>query len=107
MAKKKKIVEGEEDVEDIPKGNVDEDGDELIDLFNEDDDLENDYDEDLSQIEDDMLYDEDEDEEFGPGIDEEERMLRDIKCAPCPGSSSKIDCEVRKNFGCPPDKAKK
>ncbi|MBY9005461.1 MAG: hypothetical protein KGD63_01755 [Candidatus Lokiarchaeota archaeon] len=104
---KKKIVIKEEDIEDIPKGNVDEDGDELIDLFNEEDDLENDYEEDLSQISDDMLYDEEEDEESGPEVDDVEKMLRNMKCTPCPGSSSKIDCQVRKDFGCPPDKAKK
>ena len=63
MAKKKKApVEPEHD--EIPDGKQDEDGDELIDLYDEADNLEEDLDYDLSQIEDDMLADESEDEEF-------------------------------------------
>lgn len=106
MAKKKNVVD-EVDVEDLPKGSLDEDGDEIIDLYNEQDDLENDIEEDLSQIEDDMLADETEEEGVNPKIDKVEKMLREMKCEPCPGSSSKIDCKVRNDFGCPPSKAKK
>ncbi|MFX0058186.1 MAG: hypothetical protein ACFE8J_07790, partial [Candidatus Heimdallarchaeota archaeon] len=66
-----------------------------------------DLDYDLSEIEDEMLEDETEEEEFGYEVNEVEAMLRKIKCAPCPGSSSKRECKVRDDFGCPPDKAKK
>ncbi|MFX0057536.1 MAG: DNA-directed RNA polymerase subunit delta, partial [Candidatus Heimdallarchaeota archaeon] len=64
MAKKKKpVIEAEGD--DIPEGKIDEDGDEIIDLYDEKDDLEEDLDYDLSEIEDEMLEDETEEEEFG------------------------------------------
>ncbi|MBD3340000.1 MAG: hypothetical protein GF353_12875 [Candidatus Lokiarchaeota archaeon] len=106
MAKKKKTPKKEEDFE-IPSGKVDEDGDEIIDLFEEDDDLTDDVDYDLTKIDDNMLADEDEDEEFGTDVSEVEKMLRRIKCEPCPGSSSKLECKVRDDFGCPPDKANK
>jgi len=106
MAKKKVIPEGTEE-DDVPSGKVDEDGDEVIDLYDEKDNLEEDLDYDLSQIEDDMLVDETEDEEFGYEISEVEALMRKVKCAPCPGSSSKRECKVRDDFGCPPDKAKK
>ncbi|MFX1259007.1 MAG: hypothetical protein ACFFAN_14205 [Promethearchaeota archaeon] len=105
MAKKKNIPEPE--VEEVPKGKVDEEGDEIIDLYDEKDNLEEDIDYDLSKIKDDMLADETEDEEFGYEISEVEALMRKVKCAPCPGSSSKRDCKVRDDFGCPPDKAKK
>jgi len=106
MAKKKvKITEPEED--DIPAGKSDEDGDEVIDLYDEKDNLDEDLIYDLSEIEDDMLADETEDEEFGYEISEVEQLLRKAKCAPCSGSSSKRECKVRTDFGCPPDKAKK
>ncbi len=107
MAKKKKVPVEEEEVEDVPDGKVDEDGDEIIDLYDEKDNLEDDLDYDLSEIEDEMLADEDEDESFGYEISDVEKMLRKIKCEPCPGSSSKKQCKVRDDFGCPPDKAKK
>jgi hypothetical protein len=106
MAKKKSApVEDDEDLE-IPKGKVDEDGDEIIDLEDWKDNLDDDVDYDLSKIEDDMLVDETEDESFGYEISEIEALMRKAKCAPCSGSSSKRDCKVRDDFGCPPDKAK-
>ena len=105
MAKKKKGPEPEEDV--VPDGKVDEVGDEIIDLYEEKDDLTDDIIYDLDKIKDDMLADETEDEELGLEVDEVVKMLRSVKCAPCPGSSSKIDCQIRHDHGCPPDKAKK
>ncbi len=105
MAKKKKVIK--EEIDEIPDGSVDEDGDELINLEDEYDNLEDDVIVDLNQIEDEMLADEDEDEEFGPEVDEVEKMLREMKCEPCSGSSSKIDCKIRNDFGCPPEKANK
>ncbi len=111
MAKKKKTTskkptsEGE-DFE-LPEGKVDEDGDEILDLEEWKDDLTDDIIVDLDKIQDDMLEDETEDEEFGADVDEVEKMLRKIKCKPCPGSSSKRECKVRDDFGCPPDKANK
>lgn len=108
MAKKKKVlVEPVEDEDDVPEGKVDEEGDEIIDLYDEKDNLEEDLDYDLSQIDDEMLADETEDESFGYEIDEVEALMRKVKCTPCPGSSSKRECKVRDDFGCPPDKAKK
>ncbi|MFW9945228.1 MAG: hypothetical protein ACFFDX_00210 [Candidatus Odinarchaeota archaeon] len=106
MAKKKKVVEQPE-FDDIPEGKTDEEGEEIIDLYDEKDNLEEDLDYDLSQIDDEMLADESEDEEFGYEVSEVEAMLRRIKCEPCPGSSSKSICKTRDDFGCPPDKAKK
>jgi hypothetical protein len=106
VAKKKK-VEVDEDVEDIPEGKTDEEGDEVIDLYDEKDNLEEDLDYDLSQIEDEMLADETEDEEFGYEVSEVEKMLRKMKCEPCPGSDSKPECKVRDDFGCPPGKESK
>ncbi len=106
VAKKKKVtVEPEED--EIPEGKADEDGDEVIDLYDEKDNLEEDVDFDLSKIEDDMLTDETEDEEFGYEVNEVEAMLRKMKCEPCPGSDSKPECKVRDDFGCPPGKESK
>ena len=104
---KKKVIPKETEEDDVPSGKVDEDGDEVIDLYDEKDNLEEDLEYDLSQIEDDMLVDETEDEEFGYEISEVEALMRKVKCAPCPGSSSKRECKVRDDFGCPPDKAKK
>lgn len=106
MAKKKKVIKEPED-DDIPNGKMDEEGDEVIDLYDEEDNLEEDLDYDLSQIDDEMLADETEDEEFGYEVSEVEAMLRRTNCEPCPGSSSKRRCKVRDDFGCPPDKAKK
>ena len=106
MAKKKEVPkEQEEDY--IPTGKVDEDGDEILDLYDEKDNLDDDLDYDLSEIDDEMLSDETEDEEFGYEINEVEALMRKVKCAPCPGSSSKAQCKVRDDFGCPPDKANK
>jgi hypothetical protein len=106
MAKKKKVPSKPEEDE-IPIGEVDEDGDEILDLYDEKDNLDDDPDYDLSSIDDEMLTDETEDEEFGYEISEVEALMRKVKCAPCPGSSSKPECKVRDDFGCPPDKANK
>ena len=88
MAKKKAAPPLPEDDE-IPEGKVDEDGDEILDLDDERDNLDDDLDYDINNIEDDMLADEDEDEEFGPEIDEVVAMLRVVKCGPCKGSNTK------------------
>jgi len=104
MAKKKKKISLPEEDE-IPKGKLDEDGDEILDLFGEKDDFSDDLEYDLSKIEDDMLVDEDEEEEIGPEIDEVTKMLRAVKCVPCPGSKHVPECQIRHDFGCPPDKA--
>lgn len=105
MAKKKSTPVEEEDLE-IPKGKVDEDGDEILDLEDWKDNLEDDVDYDLDKIKDDMLVDETEEESLGYEINEIETLMRKVKCAPCKGSSSKQDCKVRVDFGCPPNKAK-
>ena len=105
MAKKKSTSVEEDDLE-IPKGKMDEDGYEVIDLEDWKDNLEDDIDYDLDKIKDDMLEDETEEESVGYDIDEVEALMREVKCAPCKGSSSKRDCKVRDDFGCPPDKAK-
>ena len=104
MAKKKNVpVEPEPD--DIPEGKADEDGDEVIDLYDEEDDLEEDIDHDLSQIKDDMLADETEEEELGMEVDDVVKMLRGVKCKPCPGLKSVPGCKIAKDHGCPkPDK---
>jgi len=106
VAKKKKapaILDPEED--EIPEGKKDEDGDEVIDLYDEKDNLEEDLDYDLSKIEDDMLADETEDEEFGMEVDEVVKMLRAVKCTPCAGLKSVPGCKIAKDHGCPkPDK---
>ncbi len=104
MAKKKKVlVEPEND--DLPEGKADEDGDEVIDLYDEDDNLEEDIDYDLNQIDDEMLADETEDEEFGMEVDDVVKMLRAVKCKPCPGLKSIPGCKIAKDHGCPkPDK---
>jgi DNA repair exonuclease SbcCD nuclease subunit len=107
MAKKKKIAPESEEEDDVPTGKVDEDGDEILDLYDEKDNLDDDLDYDISNIDDEMLADETEDEEFGYEISEVEALMRKVKCAPCPGSSSKAECKVRDDFGCPPDKANK
>ncbi|MFW9894262.1 MAG: hypothetical protein ACFFD7_00495 [Candidatus Thorarchaeota archaeon] len=104
MAKKKSPPVDEDDYE-IPSGKVDEDGDELIDLEDWKDNLDDDIEYDLDKIEDDMLVDETEDESFGYEISEIETLMRKAKCAPCKGSSTKRECKVRDDFGCPPDKA--
>jgi len=104
---KKKISPAESENDEVPEGKVDDEGDEVIDLFEEEDNLEEDLEYDLSHIEDEMLVDETEEEGIGQDIDEVEMMLRKVKCEPCPGSSSKHECKIRDDFGCPPDKAKK
>lgn len=107
MAKKKDKVVKDPDDDDIPEGKVDEEGDELLDLYEEKDDLTDDIEYDLNKIEDEMLADETEEEEVGIEISEVEKMLRNIKCKPCPGSKDVPVCKVRDDFGCPPDKAEK
>ena len=46
-------------------------------------------------------------EELGTDVDDVEKMLRKMKCEPCAGSDSKLECHVRKDFGCPPGKESK
>ena len=106
MAKKKKVP-AESEYDEIPEGKVDEEGEEILDLDDEKDDLSEDVIYDLSEIEDEMLADETEDEEIGYEISEVEKMMRKIKCEPCPGSDSKPECKVRDDFGCPPGKESK
>jgi len=103
MAKKKKVPE-ETKVEDVPIGKVDDDGDEILDLYDEEDDLEEDIDYNLSEIKDDMLTDETEDEELGLEIDDVVKMLRGVKCDPCPGLRSKPGCQIAHDHGCPKPK---
>ena len=100
MAIKKKMPD-ETEVEDVPGGNVDEDGDEILDLYDEKDNLEEDIDYDLNKIEDDMLANETEDEELGMEVDEVVTMLRKVKCDPCPGLKSKPGCQIAHDHGCP------
>lgn len=100
MAKKKKLKD-ESEVEDVPVGNIDEDGDELIDLYDEEDNLEDDIDYNLSEIKDDMLADETEEEELGLEVEEVVQMLRKVKCDPCPGLKSKPGCQIAHDHGCP------
>lgn len=104
---KKKSQSNPTPVDEIPKGEKDEDGDEVIDLYAEEDNLDDDEEIDLNEIEDEMLAEETEEEEFGYEISEVEKMMRKIKCEKCPGNSSKVSCKVRDDFGCPPDKADK
>ncbi|MFX1315573.1 MAG: hypothetical protein ACFE9T_06880 [Promethearchaeota archaeon] len=102
---KKKVSPVKSENDEVPVGKVDEDGDEIIDLYNEQDNLEEDLDYDLSQIEDEMLADETEEEEFGLEADTVVQMLRDVKCSPCPGLKSKPGCIIAHDYGCPkPDK---
>ncbi len=100
MAKKKKIPD-ETEAEDVPVGKVDQDGDEILDLYDEKDNLEEDIIYDLSEIEDEMLADETEDEELGMEVDEVVQMLRKVKCDPCPGLKSKPGCKIAHDHGCP------
>jgi len=37
-------------------------------------------------------------------MDEIEMMLRDVECSTCEGNSSRENCKVRDDYGCPPDK---
>ena len=64
MAKKKKLPD-EAEVEDVPTGKVDDDGDEILDLYDEKDNLEEDLDYDLSEI-DDEIQDHELDSEYLP-----------------------------------------
>jgi len=107
MAKKKAKAPPLPEDDEIPEGKVDEDGDEILDLDDEKDNLDDDIDYDIKNIEDDMLADESEEEEVGPEIDEVIAMLRMVKCGPCKGSKTKDVCQVRHDHGCPPDKAEK
>ncbi|GAI86429.1 unnamed protein product, partial [marine sediment metagenome] len=56
--------------ENVPEGKMDDEGDELLDLYDEEDNLEDDVDYDLSEIKDDMLADETEEEELGLEVDD-------------------------------------
>ncbi|MFX0071272.1 MAG: hypothetical protein ACFFAO_09300 [Candidatus Hermodarchaeota archaeon] len=103
MAKKKK-PSAETKIDDVPDGKTDEDGDEIIDLYDEKDDLEEDVIYDLNEIDDEMLADETEDEEFGMEVDDVVKLLREVKCKPCPGLKSKPDCKIAKDHGCPKPK---
>lgn len=99
MGKKKNVKEKEE-IDDIP------DQDE-INLEDWDDDLEEQTYEDLSKIEDEMLASETDKEISGRSASEIEKMLKDTICVNCSGSSSKRNCKIRTDYGCPPDKANK
>jgi len=101
---KKKVAPPNPEEDDIPEGKADEEGDEVIDLYDEEDELAEDLEYDLNQIQDEMLADETEDEELGYEVSDVEKMLRKMKCEPCAGSDSKPDCKVRDDFGCPPGK---
>ncbi|MFX1327151.1 MAG: hypothetical protein ACFE91_03280 [Promethearchaeota archaeon] len=104
MAKKKKVpIEEEEDYE-VPNGKLDEEGEEVLDLSDWKDDLDEDVEYDLSKIEDNMLEDETEDEEFGMEVDDVIKMLRNVKCNPCPGLKSKPGCQIAHDYGCPKPK---
>ncbi len=59
--------------------------------------------EDLDELDDDMLTGEDEGVKKRT-MDEVESMLRVVECSSCEGSSSKDNCKVRDDYGCPPDK---
>ena len=98
---KKKITPVDPDQDELPEGKMDEDGDEVIDLYDEEDNLEEDLIYDLDEIDDDMLADETEDEEFGMEVDEVVKMLRGVKCKPCPGLKSIPGCKIAKDHGCP------
>ena len=100
--KKSNTVDPEEDI--LPKGKVDEDGDEILDLEEWSDDLTDDVEYDLNKIEDDMLEDETEDEEFGMEVDDVVKMLRAVKCKPCPGLKSVPHCKIAHDHGCPKPK---
>ncbi len=97
---KKKNVKEKEKIDDIP------DQDE-INLEDWDDDLEEQTYEDLSKIEDEMLANETDKEISGRSASEIEKMLKDTICVNCSGSSSKRNCKIRTDYGCPPDKANK
>jgi len=98
---KKKITPVDPDQDVMPEGKKDEDGDEVIDLYDEEDNLEEDLIYDLDEIDDEMLADETEDEEFGMEVDEVVKMLRGVKCKPCPGLKSVPGCKIAHDHGCP------
>jgi len=100
MTKKKKVP-SETEIEDVPGGKMDDDGEEILDLYDEQDNLEEDLDYDLSEIKDDMLSDETEEEEFGLEIDDVVKMLRKVKCDPCLGLKSVPGCKIAHDHGCP------
>ena len=102
MAKKKSVSSKEEDLE-LPDGKNDEDGDKVIDLDDWNDNLEEDV---VYEIPDDdeMIAEETEDEELGMEVDDVVKMLRDVKCKPCPGLKSIPDCKIAHDHGCPKPK---
>ena len=59
--------------------------------------------EDLEDLDDDMLAGEDEGVQKRT-MDEVETMLRAVECRSCEGSSTKDNCRVREDYGCPDDK---
>lgn len=97
---KKKTVKKEEEIDDIPDK-------EEINLEDWDDDLEEETYVDLSKIEDEMLSNETDKERGGRSASEIEKMLKETVCVNCSGSSSKRNCKIRTDYGCPPDKANK
>ena len=101
---KKKITPVDPDQDELPEGKKDEDGDEVIDLYDEEDNLEEDLIYDLDEIDDDMLADETEDEEFGMEVDDVVKLLRAVKCKPCPGLKSVPGCKIAHDHGCPKPK---
>lgn len=107
MADKNKEPIDDEEEDELPEGKVDEEGDEVIDLYDEKDNLEEDLEYDLNKVQDDMLQDESESEEIGYDVSDIEKMLRKLDCEPCTGSDSKRNCKVRDDFGCPPGKEAK
>ncbi|MFW9990020.1 MAG: hypothetical protein ACFFC3_15340 [Candidatus Odinarchaeota archaeon] len=103
MAKKKtskKTTSSKEEDFELPDGKVDEEGDEILDLDDWKDNLEDDVIYEIPE-DDEMIAEETEDEEFGMEIDEVVKMLREVKCKPCPGLKSKPDCKVAHDHGCP------
>jgi hypothetical protein len=91
--KKKKVI----------KKVADDDDD---DDFMSEDEEEEDIEEDLDEIDDGMLAD-DVDGEGKRTQSEVELMMREVECGTCDGSSTRDDCKVRDDFGCPSDKEDK
>jgi hypothetical protein len=104
----KKSTEPQKKPEPMPKKiqeeEEEEDEDEDLDLSGEDEEEE--IEEDLDEIKDDMLSNEEEEEGLRTA-DQVEMMLRETECTPCSGSSSKLKCKIRNQYGCPPDKKDK
>jgi len=97
---KKKTEKKKKEIDDIPDK-------EEINLEDWDDDLEEETYVDLSKIEDEMLSNETDKERAGRSASDIEKMLKETVCVNCLGSSSKRNCSIRTDYGCPPDKANK